>query len=111
MCKDDTCQPPLPANDAEKLHAYQIVFYEMVFSIQPSLFEHIMLWKSAKEIKDTLHDLFEGSKNTKDKHLTYVVDDFDTFSTTPGESVSSTSNYYWFMANNTIVQVIGRTPL
>ena len=43
MCKDDTCQPPLPANDAEKLHAYQIVFYEMVFSVQPSLFEHIML--------------------------------------------------------------------
>ncbi|XP_052626968.1 uncharacterized protein LOC128133534 [Lactuca sativa] len=56
----------------------------MVFGVPPSLFEHIKLCKSAKEIWDTLQDLFEGSENTMDKRLNSVVNEFDTFTTSPG---------------------------
>ena len=66
----------------------------MVFGVPPSLFEHIKLCKSTKEIWDTLQDLFEGSENMKDKWLTSVVNEFDTFTTTPGELVSSASKKY-----------------
>lgn len=83
----------------------------MIFGVHPSLFEHIKLCKSGKEIWDTLQDLIEGSQNMKDKHLTSVVNDFDTFTTTPGESVASASNRYRIMVNNMIAHGIIRTPL
>ncbi|XP_052622501.1 uncharacterized protein LOC128127835 [Lactuca sativa] len=84
MGQDEARPAPLTADDVEKLHVDQVAFVEMVFGVPPSLFEHIKLCKSAKEIWDTLQDLIEGSENMKDKRLTSVVNDFDTFTTTPG---------------------------
>ena len=72
----------------------------MVFSVPPSLSEKIKLCNYAKEIRDTLQDLFEGSKNMKDKLLKYVANEFDTFTTTPCESMDSASNRYRIMVNN-----------
>ena len=90
--QDETRPAPLTSDDIENLHVDQVAFSEMVFGVPPSLFEHIKLCKSAKEIWGTLQDLIEGSENMKDKRLTLVVNDFDTFITTPGESVASGSN-------------------
>ena len=59
MGQEEQCPTPLTAIDIEKLHAYQVAFPEMVFGVPPSLFENIKLCKSAKEIWDTLQDLFE----------------------------------------------------
>lgn len=47
----------------------------------------------------------------KDKNLTLVVNVFDTFTTTPGESVSSTSNRYKIPVNNMSAHGIVITPL
>ncbi|XP_052621758.1 uncharacterized protein LOC128127334 [Lactuca sativa] len=111
MRKDEVRPTPLTADDIEKLHADQIAFSKMVFGVPPSLFEHIKLCKLAKEIWDTLLDLIEGSENMKDKRLTSVVNDFDTFTTTPGESVASASNRYRIIVNNMTAHRIVRTPL
>ena len=83
----------------------------MVFGVPPSLFEHIKLCKSTKEIWDTLQDLFEGSENMKDKHLTSVVNELDTFTKTLGESIASASNRYKIAVNNMTSHGIVRTPL
>ena len=48
MGQDEQCQEPVTADDIEKLHADQVTFSEMVFGVQPSLFENIKLCKSAK---------------------------------------------------------------
>ena len=66
----------------------------MGFGAPPSLFKHIKLCKYAKEIWDTVQDLFEGSENMKDKRLTSVINEFDTFTTPPSESVASATNRY-----------------
>lgn len=47
----------------------------------------------------------------KDKRLKSVVNDFDTFTTTPGESVASASNQYRIVVNNMTAHGIVRTPL
>lgn len=47
----------------------------------------------------------------KDKRLTSVVNDFDNFTTTPCESVASTSNRYRFVVNNMTAHDIIVTPL
>lgn len=41
----------------------------------------------------------------KDKRLTFVVNDFDTFATTPCESVAYASNRYRIIVNNMTAQV------
>ncbi|KAL7587710.1 hypothetical protein Lser_V15G39845 [Lactuca serriola] len=110
MCQEEQCPTPLIADDLEKLHADQVSFSEMMFGVPPSLFEHIKLCKSAKEIWDTLQDLFEGSENMKDKHLTSVVNKFDTFTTSPSEFVASASNRYRIVVNNMTAHGIVRTP-
>ncbi|XP_023762117.1 uncharacterized protein LOC111910511 [Lactuca sativa] len=97
----------LTADDIEKLHVDQVTFSEMVFGVPPSLFENIKLCKLAKEIWDTLQDLIDASKNKKEKHLTSVVNDFDTFTTTPGESVALASNPYQIVVNNMAAHGIG----
>lgn len=89
MREDETRLAPLTADDIEKLHADQVAFSEMVFGVPASLFEYIKLCKSDKEIWETPQDLIEGSENMKDKRHTLVVNEFDTFTTTPGESVAS----------------------
>ena len=81
-----------------------------MFGVPPSLFEHIKLCKFAKEIWDTLQDLFKGSKNMKDKHLTSFIDYFDTITTTPGEYVASASNQYRIVVNLTAHGIV-KTPL
>ncbi|XP_023770935.1 uncharacterized protein LOC111919603 [Lactuca sativa] len=111
MQEDEARPTPLTAYDIEKLHANQVAFSEMGFGVPLSLFEHIKLCKSTKEIWDTLQDLIEGSENMKDKRLTIVVNDFDTFTTAPGESVASASNRYRILVNNMTVHWIVRTPL
>ncbi|XP_023734547.1 uncharacterized protein LOC111882407 [Lactuca sativa] len=110
MFQEEQCPTPLIADDLEKLHADQVSFSEMMFGVPPSLFEHIKLCKSAKEIWDTLQDLFEGSENMKDKHLTSVVNKFDTFTTSPSEFVASASNRYRIVVNNMTAHGIVRTP-
>ena len=47
----------------------------------------------------------------KKQAFTSVVNDFDTFTTTPGESVASASNHYRIVVNNMSAHVIVRTPL
>ena len=47
----------------------------------------------------------------KDKRLTSVINDFDIFTTTPGESVASASNRYRIVVNNMTAHGIVRTPL
>ena len=89
MGQEEQLQAPLTADHIEKLHAYQVAFTKIVFGVPPSLFEHIKLCKSAKEIWDNLQDLFEGSENMKDKRLTSVVNEFDAFTINPGESAAS----------------------
>mgnify|MGYP001553671875 CR=1 FL=1 len=111
MGQEEQCPTPLTAIDIEKLHAYQVAFPEMVFGVPPSLFENIKLCKSAKEIWDTLQDLFEWSENMKDKRLTSVVNEFDTFTKTPGELVASASNIYRILINNMTTHGIVRTLL
>lgn len=54
--QDKLIHSPLIANDIEKIHADQISFSKMVFVVPLSLFENIKLFKSAKEIWDTLQD-------------------------------------------------------
>ena len=54
MGQKDQHPSPLNATDIKKLHADQIAFSEMLFSVPPSFFEHIKLCKSVKEIWDTL---------------------------------------------------------
>ena len=110
MGQDEARPAPLTADDVEKLHADQVAFSKMVFGVPPSLFEHIKLCKSAKEIWDTLQDLIEGSENMKDKRLTSVVNNFDTFTTTPSESGASASNRYRIVVNNMIAHGIVQTP-
>lgn len=51
---------------------------------------------------DTLDNLHEGSENIKEKCLTLVGNDFDTFTTKPIEFIASTSNLYIIMVNNMI---------
>ncbi|XP_042756629.1 uncharacterized protein LOC122197173 [Lactuca sativa] len=100
MGQDENHPTPLTADDIEKLHADQVAFSKMVCRVPPSLFEQIKLCKSAKEIWDTLQDLIDGSKNIKGKRMTYVVNEFDTFTTTFGELVASASNKYRIVVNN-----------
>ena len=47
----------------------------------------------------------------KDKLLASVANDFDTFITTLGESVPSTSNRYQIVVNNMTTHEITRNPL
>ena len=65
MGQDEQHPAPLTTDDIEKQNVDQVAFSEMVFGVPPSLFEHIKLCKSAKEIWDTLQDLIEGSKISK----------------------------------------------
>lgn len=83
----------------------------MLFGVSASLFKHIKLWKSAKEFWDTLQDLFEGTENMKDKGLTSVVNEFDTFTTTLGESVASAFNSHQIIVNKMTAHGIVRTLL
>lgn len=55
--------------------------------------------------------MFEGSENIKDKRLTSIVNDFDTFTTTPGESIALASNRYQIVVNNMTAHRIIRVPL
>lgn len=87
MGQDEQCQALLTVGVIEKLHADQVAFSEMVLGVPPSLFEHIQLCKSTKEIWDTLQDLFDGLENMNDKRMTSTVNEFDMFTTTPSESV------------------------
>ncbi|XP_023749777.1 uncharacterized protein LOC111898072 [Lactuca sativa] len=111
MGQEEQRQSPLTTDGIEKLHANQISFSEMVFRVTPSLSEHIKLCKSAKEIWDTLQNLFEGSENMKDKRLTSVFNTLDTFITTPAESVASASSRYRIIVNNMTDHGIVQTPL
>ena len=54
MDQEEQYPIPLTSSNIEKLHEDQIAFSEMVFGVPLSLFEHIMLCKSTKEIWDTL---------------------------------------------------------
>ena len=83
----------------------------MVSGVPPSFFEHIKLCKFSKEIWDTLQDLFDGSENMKDKRLTSIMNDFNTFTTTPSESVASAFNRYQIVVNNMTTHGIIRNPL
>lgn len=111
MVQEDIRLIPLTTNDIHKLHADQIAFSKMVVVVPPPLFEHIMLYKSAKEIYNTLQDLFEGLGNMKDKRLISVVNDFDTFTTTVGESVTSTLNRHKIMVNSMMTYGVIQTPV
>ena len=71
--QDEQQQAPSFANDLEKCMMIKLPSQRWCFGVPPSLFEHIKLCKSAKEIWDTLQDLFEESENMKDKRLTSVV--------------------------------------
>ena len=46
----------------------------------------------------------------KDKRLTSVVNDFDTFTTTLGEPIASTSNWYKIMVNDMTSHGVVGTP-
>lgn len=83
----------------------------MVYGFPLSHFEHIKLSKSAKQIWVILQDLLDGSENMKDKRLNSVVNKFDTFTTTPSESVALTLNRYRIVVNNIIEHDITKTPI
>lgn len=83
----------------------------MVFRVPHSLFDHIKLCKFAKEIWNTLQDMFQGSENMKDKCLTSVFNEFDTVTTTAGKSVASASNWYMIVVNSMTTHGIVRTPI
>lgn len=42
--------PAPPSLDEEKIYVDDIAFFEMVFGVPPSLFEHIKLCKSVKKM-------------------------------------------------------------
>lgn len=82
-----------------------------MFDVPPSLFENISISKSAKDIWDSIQDMFKGSDNVKDKRLASMLNDFDIFTTTLGETVSLTSNQYKITVNQIIAHGVVRTPL
>ena len=99
------------ALDLEKMDADNIAFSEMIFGIPPVLFEQIKLCQSAKEIWDTLQDSLEGSDNVKEKRLTSVVNEYDTFTVAPGESVLSAANHFRICINNLTAHNVTRTSI
>ena len=99
------------ALDLEKMDADNIAFSEMIFGIPPVLFEQIKLCQSAKEIWDTLQDSLEGSDNVKEKRLTSVVNEYDTFTVAPGESVLSAANRFRICINNLTAHNVTRTSI
>nr|KAJ0197101.1 hypothetical protein LSAT_V11C700370380 [Lactuca sativa] len=92
MGQEEQRPTPLTTTYIEKLNADEVAFSEMVFGVPPSLFEHIKIFGT----------LFK---------ICLVVNEFDTFTTTLGESVSSTYNRYINIVNNMIAYRIVQTSL
>ena len=107
---EGTGEPQLTALDLENIDADNSTISELVFGIPPSLFAHIKHCKSAKEIWDLLQDLLEGSENVKEKKQSSVVNDYNTFTTAPGETVQSTANWFRICVNNLSDHDVIKTP-
>lgn len=58
-----------------------------------------------------MEDLFKGLENVKDKKMNSVVNEYDTFSTSPGEYVASVTNLYQILVKDMIAHGITGTPV
>ncbi|KAL4570004.1 hypothetical protein LXL04_025653 [Taraxacum kok-saghyz] len=80
---------PPTAEDLEKEEADETAFNEITYGIPPDIFDFISECDSAKEIWDTLLNMFEGTEKAKDKKQTSAENDYKNFRAAPGESLSS----------------------
>ena len=80
---------PPTAEDLEKEEADETAFNEITYGIPPDIFDLISECESAKDIWDTLLNMFEGTEKAKDKKQTSAENDYKNFRAVPGESLQS----------------------
>ncbi|XP_074324260.1 uncharacterized protein LOC141661156 [Apium graveolens] len=91
----DDCTP----EDLEEVNKYKRAMNIMFNGIYSDMFECVMNSPTAKDVWDTIRNLYEGSKQVRENKMQLLIRQYEYFQSIPGKSLSETFSRFQKLLN------------